>query len=113
MDYFYRGVKNPINVGDSVWVLFDARKVKGTVSKVNKKTFKVNLHGAKSFQNVEQRLFEKDRVANYEDCCTIVCDYKKDPNGMSVRFVYDLDFYKTHKPLSEWGSEPYSFESLN
>lgn len=110
MEICEKAVRNTINVGDRVFVLKDAKKWSGTVTKVNRKSYRVSCHGY--FQNVEERLFNKDRVAHSGDYCTIVCDYVKDPNGMSVRFEYGDEYLGHHKAIFEWPHEPAYFYNI-
>lgn len=103
--------RHGIEVGDRVGVLKDARKWLGVVEKVNTKTYKVfieNYYGGPTSMNVA-----KEKVAHVNDRCTIVCDYVKDPNGMSVYFDYTDDYVQTHKKVGDWEHQPGYFESKN
>lgn len=111
VDLFPCAAKLSVNVGDTVMILQDARMWSGVVIKENKKTFKVSYQG--SMGRTEVRNMPKDRVANHKDFCTVVCDYKKDPNGMSVRFEYGDDFVREHRGVRRWGHNSAGFYSLN
>lgn len=112
-EFFMKGTQHPIDVDDHVYFLKDARKHLGIVTKVNKKTFKVKVCGTQRFTYPESMNIDKEKVAHHNDICTVVCDYKKDPNSMSVRFEYGDDFHETHKMLDSWKCEPASFVSIN
>lgn len=110
-EIFHPAEKYGIENGNRVGVLKDARKWLGIVEKVNTKTYKVfieNYYGGPTSMNVA-----KEKVAHINDKCTIVCDYVKDPNGMSVYFDYTDDYIQTHKEVRDWDHQPAYFESKN
>lgn len=103
-------MKNPINVGDDVVVLEHARVLRGKCIKVNNKTYKVQYCWNPLWGQLEKN-FKKDKVAHAEDVVTMVCDYKKSPNGMSCRFEYELYPNERRKAI-QW-HQPSEFVSEN
>ena len=94
--------QHDIEVGDYVAILKDGRKLTGSVLEEKENSYVVSIHGISSFTNIEEAVVDKSMVANFQDCCTIVCDYKKDPNNPIMRFDYSMDYLRTHKRIEHW-----------
>ena len=95
-------IQNNIEVGDRVAILRDGRKFTGCVLAEKENEYVVTINGISSFTKVEEATVDKSMVAHFEDCCTIVCDYKKDPKNPTMRFEYSMDYLPTHKRIEFW-----------
>jgi hypothetical protein len=94
--------RHDIEVGDYVAILKDGRKFTGSVLEEKENEYIVSINGISSFAKIEEATVDKSMVANFQDCCTIVCDYRKDPKNPTMRFEYSMDYIRTHKRMEHW-----------
>lgn len=103
-------MKHQIRVGDKVVVLDDAHVIPGECLKVNSKSYKVRYSWHPLWGSMEKN-FKKEKVAHADDSVTMVCDYKKSPNGLACRFEYEL-YPQERRKATQW-RQPAEFVSEN
>jgi hypothetical protein len=95
-------LRNDIEVGDVVAILMEGKKFIGKVLAEKENEYVVSINGISSFTKIDEAVVDKSMVAHFEDCCTIVCDYKKDPKNPEMRFDYSIEYLRTHKRMQFW-----------
>lgn len=94
-------MKNEIVAGSEIVFLYDYKLQRGTVLKVNKKTYKIDVPAQSCFIAYETKV-KHERVANIKDEFTMVWNTNK-KHGPNGKYRFDYDTYpKENKTYQHW-----------